>query len=208
MSGWKSRWSWVRLVNTLTAKLMPSARPSSSACEDTSIAHAWSPRSSMRTNVSCRSMASPVVRTASSSRPPTTCLTVPSSPVCSPAVSSTSRMRKAVVVLPLVPVMPATCSRDVGSPKKREATGPIVARTSSTTTSGTPRPSGRWHTSAAAPRSTASGAKSWPSTLKPGTQKKSVPSETLRLEYASPVISTSGAPSPIRSRRVMVGPSL
>ena len=85
MSGWKSRWSWVRLVNTLTANVMPSARPSSSACEDTSIAHAWSPRLRMRTNVSCRSMASPVVRTASSSSPPTTCLTVPSRPVCRPA---------------------------------------------------------------------------------------------------------------------------
>ncbi len=51
----------------------------------------------------------------------------------------------------------------------------MAARTSSTSTSGTPRPSGRWTTSAAAPRATASGAKSCPSRVKPGTQKNSVP---------------------------------
>ena len=99
-----------------------------------------------------------------------------------PAASSTSRTRKAVVVLPLVPVIPTTRSSAVGSPWKRAAAGPIAARTSSTTTSGTPRPSGRSHTSATAPRSTASGAKSWPSAVKPRTQKKSVPEETLPLE--------------------------
>ena len=58
----------------------------------------------------------------------------------------------------------------------------MAARTSSTTTSGTPRPSGRCTTSAAAPRSTASGAKSCPSAVNPGTQKKSVPGRTLVLE--------------------------
>src|SRR5438067_5341289 len=80
----------------------------------------------------------------------------------------------------------------------------MAARASGTTTSGTPRPSGRSHTSAAAPRSTASGAKSWPSVLKPGTQKKSAPGATLLLLYARLEISTSGAPLtfPIRSRRV------
>ena len=58
----------------------------------------------------------------------------------------------------------------------------MAARTSGTTSSGTPSPSGRWDTSATAPRSTASGAKSCPSARKPGTQKKSVPSVTLWLE--------------------------
>src|SRR4051812_18711251 len=84
----------------------------------------------------------------------------------------------------------------------------MAARTSSTITSGTPSPSGRWQTSAAAPRSTASGAKSCPSDLKPGTQKKSVPGVTLPLEYASPEISTGSAPFPIKSRRVMEATSL
>ena len=58
-------------------------------------------------------------------------------------------------------------------------------------------------TSAAAPRSTASGAKSWPSRVNPGTQKKSAPGVTLSLAYASAEISTSGASRPIRSRRFM-----
>jgi hypothetical protein len=81
-------------------------------------------------------------------------------PVDRPAASSTSRTRKAVVVLPFVPVIPTRRSRAVGSPWKRAAAVAMAARTSSTTTSGTPRPRGRWTTRAAAPRSTASGAKS------------------------------------------------
>ncbi len=87
-----------------------------------------------------------------------------------------------MVVFPLVPVIPATRSVAVGSPLKRAAAGPMAARTSSTTTSGTPRPSDRSQTSATAPRSTASGAKSWPSAVNPGTQKKSAPGVTLLLE--------------------------
>ena len=57
-----------------------------------------------------------------------------------------------MVVLPLVPVMPTTRSSAVGSPWKRAAACAIAARMSSTWTSGTPRPSGRQTTSAAAPR--------------------------------------------------------
>ena len=43
MSAWKSRWSWVRLVNSATSKWIASARCSASACEETSIAQARSP---------------------------------------------------------------------------------------------------------------------------------------------------------------------
>ena len=98
-----------------------------------------------------------------------------------PADSSRWRRSHAVVVLPFVPVMPATRRRDVGSPWKRAAAGAIAARASSTRTSGTPRPSGRSTTSATAPRSTASGAKSCPSRSKPLTQKNSVPGPAWRL---------------------------
>ena len=80
MSAWKSRWSWVRLVNSATSKWIASARCSDSACEETSIAQARSPASSIRRKVACRSIASGVVRSTSSSTPPTTCFTVPSSP--------------------------------------------------------------------------------------------------------------------------------
>ena len=43
MSAWKSRWSWVRLVNRATSKWIASPRCSASACEETSIAQARSP---------------------------------------------------------------------------------------------------------------------------------------------------------------------
>ena len=44
MSAWKSRWSWVRLVKSATSKWIASARCRVSACEETSIAQAPSPR--------------------------------------------------------------------------------------------------------------------------------------------------------------------
>ena len=135
----------------------------------------------MRRKVRCRSIASGVVRSTSSSTAPTTCLTVPSRPDWTAAASSTSRSRKAVVVLPLVPVIPATRSSAVGSPWKRAAIGAIAARASATTTCGTSRSSSRSTTSAAAPRSSAPAANSCPSARSPTTQKKSVPGSTVRL---------------------------
>jgi hypothetical protein len=107
-------------------------------------------------------------------------VTVPSRPVEWPPASSSARTRKADVVLPLVPVMPTVVSFAVGSPASAAAAGAIAARTSSTSTSGTPRFSGRCTTSATAPLAIASGAKSWPSRVKPGTQKNSVPGVTAR----------------------------
>ena len=85
MSGWKSRWSWLRFVKAATANRVPSTRRSSSACEETSIAHARSPPSSIARNVACRSIASGVVRTAGRSSPPTTVVTPPSRPRREPA---------------------------------------------------------------------------------------------------------------------------
>ena len=49
-----------------------------------------------------------------------------------PAASSTERSRNVVVVLPFVPVTPATSSARVGSPKKQSAATAIDARASST----------------------------------------------------------------------------
>jgi hypothetical protein len=169
------------LVNAATAKWIPSTRRSSKAWEDTSIAHAQSPPSSIARKVACRSIASGVVRTTGRSSPATTEVTVPSSPQGHPTASSSWRMRNVVVVLPLVPVTPITGRRAVGSPWNAAAARAITARTSSTSTSGTPSPSGRATTSPAAPRATASGAKSCPSRVKPGTQKNSVPGATARL---------------------------
>ena len=42
-SAWKSRWSWLRLVNTATSYVVPSTRPIASAWLDTSIATARTP---------------------------------------------------------------------------------------------------------------------------------------------------------------------
>jgi hypothetical protein len=83
----------VRFVNTRAAKRTPSARRSSSAWEETSIAQAVSPASSMRRKLRWRSIASGVVRSTGSSWPPTIDVTVPSSPVRSPAASRMARVR-------------------------------------------------------------------------------------------------------------------
>ena len=92
-----------------------------------------------------------------------------------PAASSIERIRYVVVVLPLVPVTPASCRRSLGRPKNASAATAIEARTSSTRSCGTATSSGRSTTSAAAPAATASAASSCPSTLAPGTQKNSAP---------------------------------
>ena len=52
---------------------------------------------------------------------------------------------------------------------------------SGTTSCGLPTSSDRSTTSAAAPRSSASAARSWPSALAPGTQKNRAPGVTLRV---------------------------
>ncbi len=178
---WKSRWSWVRLVKSAASKWIESQRCSAKACEDTSIAQATSPAASIRLNVACRSIASGVVRSTSSTAPPTTCRTVPISPHWNPAASSTSRIRNAVVVFPFVPVTPTTRSSAVGSPQNRAARGAIAARASATTTCATSKSSSRSTTSPTAPASTAAAAKSCPSTFSPGTQKNSVPARAFRL---------------------------
>ena len=61
MSAWKSRWSCVRLVKSAAAKCVPSTRWSASACEETSIAQARSPPSSIARKAAWRSIASGVV---------------------------------------------------------------------------------------------------------------------------------------------------
>jgi len=164
-------------------------------------------------------MASGVVRTASRVSPPTTFWMVPSMPVRTPAASSTSRMRKALVVLPLVPVMPTIFRRAVGSPCRAAAAGAIAARTSGTSTCGTGGEPGSsattWSTtSAAAPSRAASSAKSWPSRVKPVTQKKTVPSPTVRWSYARADTSVRGsssspaAPVSANTSRSSIGRSL
>src|SRR3954462_503897 len=181
---------------------MESARCSASAWDETSIAQASSPAASISANVACSAIASGVVRSVACSTPPTTCETVPSRPHRRPVASSSPRTRNAVVVLPLVPVMPTTGSRAVGSPWKRAAAGAIAARTESTTTSSTPQFRGRSTTSGPAPPAIAAGAGACPSRVKPGTQKNSVPGPTSRVSWAKDETSTS-PPAPISSRSLI-----
>ncbi len=63
MVPWKSRWSWVTLVQAATAKRVPSIRPRATPWEETSIATASTPASSIERSVRCRSRLSGVVFT-------------------------------------------------------------------------------------------------------------------------------------------------
>ena len=100
-----------------------------------------------------------------------------------------------VVVLPVVPVTPATSSSRVGWPKKAAAAAGIAARVSSRTTCGTSSGSRRSTASATAPCSSAAGAKSCPSAREPATQKNSDPGRTPPAAYARSAISTESSPT-------------
>ena len=104
------------LVSTAAAKWMASTRCSASPTDETSIAQARSPPSAMSRRSRCSSGASGVVRSPGRSSSPTTVLTVPIIPQGRPDAASISRSRYAVVVLPLVPVIPTTSSSAEGSP--------------------------------------------------------------------------------------------
>ena len=208
ISPWKSRCSRLRLVKTVRSQSIASDRCRAIACEETSITHASSAAATICAKQRCSSIASGVVLTVASRLPPMICSTVPISPVCLPDASSNARVRKAVVVLPLVPVMPTICSCSVGLPLSRAAIGAIAARTSSTTTSGTPSPSSRSVSKAAAPRATAEAAKSWPSRSKPETQQNSVPDSTSLSSSSIELISASPWPlrGPSNSSRNRIAP--
>ena len=113
---WKSRWSVPKLVYPPTANRVPLTRPRVSAWLETSMATAVTPRSRATANSACRSLASGVVRTLSSTSSPTRVSTVPIRAVLRPAARRPASRRYPVVVLPAVPVMPRTASRAVGSP--------------------------------------------------------------------------------------------
>ncbi len=83
----------MRFVNSAAAKGIASARASSRACEETSIAQAASPASSIARRSACSSIASGVVRATGRSAPPITDLTVPSSPHERPLASISALTR-------------------------------------------------------------------------------------------------------------------
>ena len=77
----------------------------------------------------------------------------------------------------------------------------MASRTDGTRTCVTGRSRRRSTTRAAAPRRTAFGANSCPSTLVPGTQKKSEPGPASSERYVTAVTAAAGSPSMVRSFR-------
>src|SRR4051812_13673331 len=134
-----------------------------------------SPTSTIRRNVACSSRLSGVVWLTFSTTPPIRCSTVPSRPGRRPAASRMAYIRKAVVVLPLVPVIPTTSSCALGRPKKASAATASALRDDETSSWGTSRGRNRSTASATAPRSTAISAKSCPSARNPGTPPGAAP---------------------------------
>ena len=88
----------------------PADPAEASAWLDTSMTAAVTPRSSAAANSACRSVASGVVRTLSTTTSPNRVSTVPIRPVVRPAARSPDSIRYAVEVLPAVPVIPMTAA--------------------------------------------------------------------------------------------------
>ena len=203
MSGWKSRWSWLRLVKTAAAQWIPSARRSSSACEEISIAHATSPRVE---HLAERALEVDRLRRRALHRA---------------ALAADDRGHRAEQAAP----HPGRLEHRAHEPGRRR----LAARARHPHD---PQLGGRvaveargrlrhrrahvldLHLRHAEPERAADDERRraaldrvrarsrGPSRVKPGTQKNSVPGSTLRLSKARPVISTSG-PSPSSSRSVI-----
>ncbi len=151
MVGWKSRWSWVRLVKMAAAKRRP---PRARAR-----ARARRPRARTPGRPGPASRAGPPAdrspRASSADRGARPAghdrLTVPNSPHDRPQASISRRTRKAVVVLPFVPVTPTRSSSRAGIAVEAARERAHSGTDGGTRTSGRPSPRGRSTTSAAAP---------------------------------------------------------
>ncbi len=182
MSAWKSRWSWVRFVKSASSKWIASARCSASACEETSITQALSPASSIRRNVACRSIASGVVRSTSSSTPPTTCLHGPQQPALNPGGLEDLPQQERRRRLPVGPRHPNDSQlrrRIPPKPSRQAAPSPPAHRRPPPAPRPNPAPA-RQPAPRPQPRQPPR-ANSCPSLFSPGTQKNSVPGPTFRL---------------------------
>ena len=112
-----------------------------------------------------------------------------------PAASKIDRSRYAVVVLPLVPVMPTTWSDPLGWPDTRSASTASARRASGTTTHGTLKPpgSGASATTATAPRATACAANCVPSLFWPRSATNTEPFVARLESYATSLTGASPA---------------
>lgn len=155
----------------------------------------------------CSSGASGVVLAEGRLSSPSRVSTVPMSPVRTSSPRNPAASRYAVVVLPLVPVIPKVCKDSAGLPYTALATAPRVARGSGTTRMGTLR----WSlpcrassmsaapalsvTTATAPAPTAALANVAPWTLAPGRAAYRSPGRTVRESRVTPVTGPSAGAS-------------
>ena len=98
----------------------------------------------------------------------------------------------AVVVLPLVPVMPMTCICSAGWPKNSALKHARARRVLSVKMTGTGASTGSSAMMTAAPFSAAIFAYLWPSAFAPRRQTNAQPGTALRESYTRSVMSTSG----------------
>ena len=126
---------------------------------------------------------------------------VPNKAVVKPAWLARCSIRKLVVVLPFVPVIPINASWLLGSPQKAEAIRPATWATGSATTkTGSPGAGGSCSaapgpiTAAVAPPCNAARQKVPPSTFSPGKPTNKVPAATRLESQVTSVIKGSGNP--------------
>ncbi len=193
-----SRCSVVIRVNTAARKATSSARCISSPCDEVSSATCVQPRSRTRASSACNSGASGVVCregfvvTPSGVRRSTVVIDAAAIPAALHACQS----KVAVVVLPSVPVIPATHRCALGCSENASASAESASRLSGTRTTGTDASTGgsgtRSATTAIAPRATASRQKRWPSERNPVMATKRLPGVTA-CESKSIAVMLTGA---------------
>ena len=190
---WKSRWSWLRLVNTATAKRVAVDPVLARACDDTSIATARRPSSRNGRQPAWRSGASGVVRDP---------VSVPITPVGRPAASRIEASRWVTVVLPFVPVTPTTASAGRGVTVERGGDGRHRRARVGHDHLGTSRSSGCSTSSAVAPAATAAAAKWWPSACSPAdAAEQRAGHRRARESWGSPRSPRPARPGPTRCPR-------
>ena len=170
MSRWKSRWSCERFVNTATAKRVARTRPMASACDDTSMATARAPGVALRGQVRLQlgrlgRRARPGEGAEHRGRPAVRREDRPEEVGGGRLAARAGDADDVEVTRRGGPRRPPRPGRG-----RRARTGLAAAAATSA--------SGRSTSRATAPPRAASSARSWPSTVAPGTQQKSAPGST------------------------------
>ena len=167
---------------------------SAEPCDEASSAQLRSPASSISRNSRWRSIASGVVRTAGRALAADPALDGADQPGPSPGrlEDRVEQERGRRLAVRAGDARDLELARRLAEERRPRPTA-IAARASRPRAAARPASTGRSTTSATAPRSTAVGAKSWPSARAPGTQKKSAPGATRARVVREVAISTGVA---------------